>query len=207
MKLLERLLPVSLVSCVLACATPHRLQDAPVRAQGHLAPALQGVWRSRGYGFIARLGAADVELFHRAGPFCYRDPRPEPDPDRLFVSYRPVGGGSVAFSSEPGQTRYVFDRLAALPPACAEPTPWTADRIAALTAETFATLYPSSRARNLDWRARAAVAADSLTPASDDAALFAALSRLLDGIEDPHVELHATVGGEPRELTRERVRP
>ena len=95
-------------------------------------------------------------LFHVAGDFCYPDPRPEPDPDKLFLFYRPLGQDTVAFSGEIGQTRYVFDRLADLPPACTAQRYWTPPRIAALVAATFAELYPSFDERGIDWRARMA---------------------------------------------------
>ena len=88
---------------------------------GRPEPALHGVWRSRGYGYVLRISADGLKLFHVAGPFCYADVRPKRDPDGLFVFYRPLENGTVAFSGTPGQTRYVFDRLPDLPAACSDP--------------------------------------------------------------------------------------
>jgi carboxyl-terminal processing protease len=106
----------------------------------------------------------------------------------------------VAFSGVPGQTRYVFDRLPDLPAACADRAPWTAPRVAALVAATFADIYPSFTERGIDWRARTAEAERALSAKSDNAALFEALRAMLRGVEDPHVELHAKVNGADREL-------
>ena len=100
-------------------------------ASGRPVQGLHGVWRSRGYGYVLRIGAGGLELFHVAGRFCYADPRRARDPDGLFVLYRPFGDGTVAFSGSPGQTRYVFDRLSELPAACTDRTPWPPRRIAA----------------------------------------------------------------------------
>ncbi len=94
----------------------------------------------------------------------------------------------------------MFDRLRQLPPACADRAPWTPARIAAAVAATFGDLYPSFRAFGVDWPARVAALESRRDAIVDDAALFAALRDLLAGIEDPHVELHASVDGRDREL-------
>jgi carboxyl-terminal processing protease len=149
---------------------------------------------------VLQIRADGLKLFHVAGPFCYADPRPKRDPDGLFAFYRPVANGTVAFSGVPGQTRYVFDRLPDLPAACTDRTPWTAPRIAALVGATFADIYPSFAERGIDWRTRSAEVQRTLSAKSDNAALFEALRAMLQGIEDPHVELHAKVNGADREL-------
>jgi carboxyl-terminal processing protease len=197
------LLSASLVSILLGAGTaaaqdPPAL-DRPVIVAGHPAPALNGVWRSRGYGYVLRVDGG-LELFHAAGPFCYREPRPQRDPDHLFVLYRELESGTVAFSSQPGQTRYIFDRLSELPAACAERPSWPPPRIAALVAATFADLYPSFAERGIDWAARTAAMERTLDAVKDDAALFEAMRTLLVGVEDAHVELHARIGGKERTL-------
>jgi carboxyl-terminal processing protease len=179
-------------------------QDRQVVIAGRPAPALVGTWRSRGYGYVLRVGAGGLELFHVAGPFCYRDPRPARDPDHVFVLYRELQSGTVAFSGLPGQTRYVFDRLAELPAACSERAPyrapWPPARIAALVAASFADLYPSFAERGIDWAARTAEMERTLDSVTDDDRLFEALRALLAGVEDAHVELHARIAGKERTL-------
>jgi carboxyl-terminal processing protease len=171
---------------------------------GRPAPALHGAWRSRGYGYVLQVGGDGLKLFHAAGPFCYADPRPQRDPDHLFVLYRELANGTVAFSGLPGQTRYVFDRLAELPAACndrgSDRAPWPPPRIAALVAATFADIYPSFAERGIDWAARTNEMRPALDAIRDDAALFDALRALLAGVEDAHVELHARVAGTERTL-------
>src|SRR5262249_27967521 len=116
--------------------------DRTVIVDGRNDAAVVGVWRSRGYGYILRVAGDRLDLFHAAGAFCYADPRAR-DPDHLFVYWRPLESGTVAFSGTPGQTRYVFDRIAELPAACTAATRWTPPQLAALVAATFADLYPS----------------------------------------------------------------
>jgi carboxyl-terminal processing protease len=155
---------------------------------------IQGVWKSAGYGYLLRGAEDGTELFHTAGDFCYADPKSAID--QTLGSYRPSGPAAIAFSVEPGDTQYVFDRLPDLPQACADATPWSQPRIAALVAATMSDLYPSFQRRGIDWRARVAAAEPSFATIADDEALFAALKSLLAGIEDPHLELHGDVDGD-----------
>ena len=71
---------------------------------------------------------------------------------------------TVAFSTMPGQTQYVFDRMSGLPRACTDTDAWTAPRIAAVFAATFADLYPSFELRGIDWKARTAAALQARSP-------------------------------------------
>ena len=175
-------------------------EDRPVMRNGRVVPAIQGVWRSRGYGYVVRMERRGPQLYHVAGDFCYPDPRGERDPDGIFEFYRPLASGTVAFSSEPGDSRYVFDRVPGLPPACADRTPWTQSRIAELVAAIFTDLYPSFTEFGIDWKARVAALDSQRAKIADDTSLFEALRPLLAGIEDPHVELHGSADGRPVEL-------
>ena len=191
---------VALVWATMTAAEDRVADDRPVMVGGRPTPAVHGIWRSRGYGYVVRIGGDGLKLYHVAGEFCYADQRGERDPDGLFELYRQAGPDTVAFSTMPGQTQYVFDRLPGLPRACTDRTPWTAPRIAALFAATFADLYPSFETRGIDWRARTDAALSTLTDKSNDAALFKAIQGMLAGLNDPHVELEAKVGGAQRTL-------
>src|SRR5258707_9364534 len=91
-------LPFALLWPKVAAAQDRATQDRPTLAAGRPEATLHGVWRSRGYGYVLRIAADGLKLFHAAGPFCYADPRPKRDTDGLFAFYRPVANGTVAFS-------------------------------------------------------------------------------------------------------------
>jgi len=175
-------------------------EDRPVMRNDRVVPAIQGIWRSRGYGYVVRMDSLGPELFHVAGEFCYKDPRGERDPDGIFEYYRQIGPSTVAFSSEPGDSRYVFDRVPSLPAACTDRTPWTQSRIAALVAAIFTDIYPSFTEFGIDWKARVAALEQQRPNITDDSSLFEAIRNLLAGIEDAHVELHGSAAGRPVEL-------
>lgn len=173
----------------------------PVQAKGGGVPAeLNGVWASRGYGWIVQFGAGGPKLFQTAGGACYPDPRAEADPDGIMSVWRPEGPGTISLAGEPTATRYLFDKLPSLPTACQERADWTPDRVAAFAADTFAAYYPRSVERKLDWPARKAAALAQVGPTASDAQLWAALTGLLTGLDDPHVELHGMVDGARRDL-------
>ena len=172
----------------------------PVKDKGQVAQQLQGVWRSRGYGWIVQFGPDGPRLFHTAGGACYADPRPGTDPDEVMSAWRSEGQASIALTGGPQATRYLFDRLPALPAACADTAAWTPDRIVAFAADSFAELYPRSAERGLDWPARRAAALAQVSPTASEDQLWTALSGLLARLDDPHVELQGMVAGAEREL-------
>ncbi|MDR6627282.1 S41 family peptidase [Caulobacter segnis] len=195
-------LSLAAAAAVLALAAPASAESPfwPVQAKGSVAAELRGVWKSRGYGWIVEFGPDGGKLFQTAGGACYADPRREPDPDGVMAVWRAEGPGTVTLASDPDGTRYLFDRLPSLPAACLATAPWTPDRVAAFVADTFAEVYPRSAERGLDWTARRAAVLARVGPQAADAQLWAALSSLLEGLDDPHVELHGVVGGDRRDL-------
>ena len=221
----------TVLSAATAPAQDTLAPDRPVRVNGRPVVEVQGVWRSRGYGYIVNINGDGHQLFHVAGEFCYPDVidqsraagapsglreavqkvrsfvrrhlgflLPRRDPDGMFGLYRMLGPTTIAFSAEPEETRYVFDRLQELPAVCTDPTPWNAPRIAGLVAATFAEIYPSFEQRGIDWPARTAAALAALDASSNDDVLYRTLQTMLSGIDDPHVELQARIDGQPREL-------
>lgn len=197
-----KVLSLAAAAAVLAFAVPASAESPfwPVQSKGAVASELRGVWKSRGYGWIVEFGPDGGKLFQTAGGACYADPRREPDPDGVMGVWRAEGQGTITLAGDPASTRYLFDRLPSLPAACASTAPWTPDRVAAFVADTFAEVYPRSAERGLDWSARRAAAVAKVGPQANDAQLWAALSELMAGLDDPHVELHGVVGGDQRDL-------
>ncbi|UAL12123.1 S41 family peptidase [Caulobacter segnis] len=191
-------------AAVLSIAAPALAESPfwPVQPKGgSVAAELRGAWKAQGYGWIVQFGPEGAQLFQTAGDACYPDPRREPDPDGVMTSWRAEGQGTITLTGDPdGGTRYVFDRLPNLPNACISAAGWTPDRIVAFAADSFAELYPRSAERKLDWPARKAAALAKVSPTATDFQLWTALSGLLAGLDDPHVDLHGMVDGARRDL-------
>lgn len=185
---------------VLALSTPAMAESPfwPVQPKGgSVAAELRGAWKSRGYGWIVQFGPDGAQLFQTAGEACYPDPRREPDPDGVLNQWRPEGQGAISLTGDPDGTRYMFDRLPNVPNACISAAGWTPDRIVAFAADTFTELYPRP---GIDWKARKAAGLAKVSPTATEFQLWTALSDLLAGLDDPHVELHGMVDGARRDL-------
>lgn len=191
--------PLVLAALLGLWATPALSQPPlrPAAVDGGAAKPLQGVWRSRGYGWIVRFDAKGPSLYHVAGRDCWRDPRPQADPDGVLKLWRPTGGAGIETAGEADGTLYRFDRLSALPKACSATSAWTARRIFDVVADTFEAYYPLASERGLDWAARRRTALEALGPGPDEASTWKALNLLLRGLDDAHVEIDGVIAGEP----------
>jgi carboxyl-terminal processing protease len=200
---MKRLSLLAAATVVLSVAAPARAESPfwPVRAKGQpVAAELRGAWKSRGYGWIVQFGPDGAQLFQTAGDACYPDPRREPDPDGVMALWRAEGQGTITLTGSQDGTRYLFDKLPNLPTPCVAAAAWTPDRIVAFAADTFAAYYPRSVERKLDWPGRKAAALAQVGPTASDVQLWSALTGLLTGLDDPHVELHGMVDGARRDL-------
>ena len=88
--------------------------------EGRPVPAVHGVWRSRGYGYVVGWVTDGPKLFHVAGDFCYADPRPERDPDELFVSIGPWDATRSPSRASSGRPASSSTGCASLPAACTD---------------------------------------------------------------------------------------
>ena len=162
-----------------------------------IGDAIDGVWRSQGYGWIIVLSQGVPALYHAAGPYCYRDPDPDAGEDEPFRLVTIVHQNRIAFATGAAETRYVFNRIAALPPACLAEQRWSPAETGRLIAATFADLYPGFGHRGRTQEALAAALA-TLPPDATEAALYDRLEPALAALDDAHVGVEAIVGGEER---------
>ncbi len=159
----------------------------------------RGVWRSRGYGLLLTVSADGLRLHHETAVGCYPDPGGE---DSLLYSLTFLDqdvdaiGDTLALVSTPGETRYVFDRLEALPPACEDTRPWSAPRLFDVFVATFTEHYAFFAEYEHPWEARVAALRPTVTEATDPRALFGVFTELLKGLEDAHTGISAEVDGE-----------
>jgi carboxyl-terminal processing protease len=155
---------------------------------------IDGVWRSRGYGHILQVRDGKRITYHVAGDFCYPDPSTTDTDDESYRLVSVASRSQIVFAAAPDQTRYVFDRIATLPPGCAVSRRWTAHDMADLIAATFIDLYPGFGQRGWTrdkFTAALAVSGDT----RPDLAFFQHVARALDGLNDAHVGLAATIDG------------
>jgi carboxyl-terminal processing protease len=157
---------------------------------------LEGVWRSRGYGWIWSVRGGRIEVFDESGDLCLRavDIRADPrEPGTLIEISR--DGRTMAAFVEDDAYRYTFDRIDGLPQSCGQTHESDPQSVLEAAINTMATHYPFFPARNIDWTAAVDQARHEVTTCRTDKELFTVLSRLLSHFADSHVNLQASVGG------------
>jgi carboxyl-terminal processing protease len=158
---------------------------------------LNGVWRSRGYGWLWTIEGGRVRVFDESGPYCIARPdvrQPLDDLDdgfdlRADRRLLRVSLGDPAY-------RFTFDRIDALPEACARPADASPSAVIDALGHIFPAHYAFFKARHVDWPALIAAAKERVTANMSQADLLHEMGTLLAHVDDDHVTMVADIGGE-----------
>ncbi|MBX7456841.1 S41 family peptidase [Qipengyuania sp. 1NDH17] len=192
-----------------AAACTHVAADSP-QAPQYGAPtaiasseAAQGVWQSRGYGYILDVSADGITRY-QYGDTCYATPEETKALSEMAgAEYSLVAladdGRSARFQLLSGDTRVTFDRLDALPDACVRNPDTSPPAVAAAFADHFERHYAFFDRRGPSATQRAARLA-SLDADSSDEELWQALAGYMEGLSDSHTKLIGVVDGEKRRV-------
>ncbi|RYZ41403.1 MAG: peptidase [Myxococcaceae bacterium] len=174
-----------LADLLTACATPRVVSK-------HAGASGPEVWRSRGYGWLLTVTPEGLRLHHETAAGCYPDPASSSELTRMFGVQESGPWEDVRdFLAAPGETRYRFDRIAALPAGCDAPHVWSAPELFDVFRATFAEHYASFPERGPDWLARLEAARPRVSPGMSGRALFTVFAEALRTLGDAHVELLA----------------
>ncbi|CAM3779173.1 S41 family peptidase [Corallococcus sp. ZKHCc1 1396] len=180
---LPRFAPLLLAGLLTACATAR----APAGPVSGSAPE---VWRSRGYGWLLSVTPEGLRLHHETAAGCHPDPASSSELKALFGTQEPGPSGDVRdFLAAPGETRYRFDRVAALPAGCDAPHAWSAPELFDVFQATFAEHYAYFPQRAPDWLARLEAERFRVSPDMEGRALFTLFAEALRTLGDAHVAL------------------
>lgn len=177
-----------------ASAGPARLERSVI--DGRPNPATIGVWRSRGYGYVADIAPGGITIYNEAGDLCW----PDPDASARFPVAMPhvrVGGDQIAYAPSTDAAAIVLDRLPALPSACGTPIGGGPAAVFDAFWATMHDQYAFFDLHGVDWEARREAGRAAATAADGDRALFEVLARSLEDLDDPHLTLSGRADGEP----------
>ena len=165
-----------------------------IRPDGTTLHEARGVWRANGYGYLAEITESDVRLFHLTDKVAWKV-EGMPVSELRFAS---VEEGKLALiSTGEHKPPYAVERIEAFP-EIARPKVWTPKLLYAAFAETMDENYVFFKERKFDWKKRRRAIEARIHDGLSDAQLFELLVATLEGLEDGHVQLGATIDGEPR---------
>jgi hypothetical protein len=191
-----------LLLCCGALLAPGQLAR-PARAAP--APALDGVWRSDGYGYLLEVDGKRLRAFESTAVSCIPtwtadrlDDKAEgalavfrfrQAPVKLFVSAGPAPD-SLYFGMPGAASRMLCRRLAGRPALDRRPTD-TPPAVFDVFCSTYAEHYPFFALRKVDWEAVRARYRPKVTAATKPEELFALLREMIEPLHDAHTFLNA----------------
>lgn len=166
---------------------------------------LNGVWMSRGYGYVAQVKPEGTSVYDVAGGRCW----PNPAATQAMTGELAMVGtsGRIAiYRPGTGETAIMLDRLEALPQACLNGQ--DVSPIAVLDAfwATMQDHYAFFDLYGVDWASRRTGAEAALNVDAGDQALFEVLASALEGLNDPHLTLSAQINHRTMRRTYSRPR-
>ncbi|MEM1117082.1 MAG: S41 family peptidase [Bacteroidota bacterium] len=189
--------PRFLIALLALLSTPAASQDVrPAYEAGQMDADFQGVWQSRGYGWIlvASPGLSQVYNVSPAGCLVDDETGPYLTDESVFFARE---GGTLTLSALPeNSTRYTFDRLSALPASCATPPGDSPREVFDYVWGVMNRHYAFFDLYSVDWHARYNEIAPRVRDDMSDEDLRDALLALLDGLDDGHLSLTWAIGEE-----------
>lgn len=166
---------------------------------------LPGYWASEGYGRILAVTDNSLEVYDLARSTCVKT-------TGTAEEFRSILGNSqieflneakqvdIAFANEPYKLR--FNRLNKLPTPCTEATQAPVNSTPQKNFEAFTNYFAEHYAFftvfGIDWQQRTNAARVQLTDQTSDEELFNLFSKLIEPLQDAHINLFARVDGQDR---------
>ncbi|MEZ5895077.1 MAG: S41 family peptidase [Parvularculaceae bacterium] len=173
-----------------------------------LTPAMAGIWRSNGYGYLAVINGEDAIFYHVTDDFCLGFAE---DEEGLFESIDRAGvsadGAKLTLGASPEPHTYEFLRIEEIPPRCKSSPDDTFAGVFNAFVSYMSAHYAFFDVYGVDWPARMAQARARLADISSDTELFDLFETMLQGIDDGHLALAAEIDGEIREFDPGEAQP
>jgi len=161
---------------------------------------LEGVSRSRGYGWIWDIKDGRVSVYDESGTLCLKSTRRKFDLDnpdaKLELS---PDKRTIRILMDDDQFRYAFDRIEALPASCTSEPRTDPVSVFDAVVETLTAHYVFFDTRKIDWNAAVQAERSKISANTRDLELFKAISRLLSNFSDSHVSLEGEIGDDELE--------
>lgn len=158
---------------------------------------LDGVWRSRGYGWLIEIDDGDIDFYDESASLCMQDEGASRNLLNLKGHFEVSGDGqTIRLPLGEITYQYTFDRIDALPARCeAEPD---SDPKSVLDAviDLFGKHYAFFDARDIDWPELVQGARRKVTANTTNDQLLDVVGGMIAQFDDAHVSLRARSDGD-----------
>lgn len=154
--------------------------------------ALDGVWRSKGYGLIVEIAGGQATLYDSNKAYCRRQPETVQVDDKLFRNPRLSADGQLLVTQAAwGLTTIYYERITQLPPACGAAVPDAKDALYNFDVfwNDFDDYYAFFKQRAVDWGQVRDEYRSRITAQTNDAQLLEIFEAAFRQLQDRHVTL------------------
>lgn len=157
---------------------------------------LDGVWRSRGYGWLLAVDDGDFEFYDESASLCIEDEDASREMRRMKDDFEVSGDGlTIRLPMEEIAYQYTFDRIGALPARCETRPDSGPGTVVNAVIDLFNSHYPFFGARGVDWPRIAQAARDRVSAGMTSGELLDIVGGIVTQIDDAHVSLKARRDG------------
>jgi carboxyl-terminal processing protease len=160
--------------------------------------AIEGVWRSQGYGWIWSVDGDGITAYDYTASFCTRRSRNDLSANAMEKIRLDRSGRSFRIALDDPSYSIAFDRIEELPGRCTDDPDTDAETIFRMTAEIFSEHYAFFEERNVDWPAIVSRYDRRVDSDTDNEELFSLFTEMIAPIDDGHVSLEGEVDGDRR---------
>lgn len=172
--------------------------------------SVDGLWRTDGYGTIVSIKGDVAQEYQVTTVSCLKgDTARRTDALGAGTTFAKESGETftVRTGPEEGRARLTIAgspghrelrHLDDLPDRCADKTPTDPQAVFDVFWQTFAENYPFFEAKNVDWKSLRDRYRPTIDKNTTDDELFTLFQRMLDPLDDAHVQLMGEVDGEER---------
>lgn len=179
--------------------TPFAMASAASQtfSDGANSKAINGVWRSRGYGWLLLVENGDAIFFDESAKSCIEKHESATDLETLSESFQiSANGQTIRLPLGDASYLYTFDKIDVLPGKCRTKPDSGPNSVLNSLIDTLTEHYAFFTTRNIDWPAVVATSRNSVKANMSSDELLGVVQKFISYFDDDHVSVEARIDHE-----------
>ncbi len=155
-----------------------------------------GTWQSSGYGYIVNIVEGKFTLYDIDSKYCVKQEVSSNDISELLTHFEAFSNTKIGLGQSANSKLYYFNRLDQLPSRCNR----TVESSPPIVVDEFTIMmkehYAFFDVHGVNWQERVEQAKSKVTAKTSDRKLFEIFSEMMEGLNDGHLYINATLDGE-----------